>query len=885
MLPGSIWRRGGLRVRLVVLLLLAVLPAVLFAAYAMVDARQSAVLDAQEKSARAADSLGIYAEHPIAQARQVLSAVAVASFVRHGSPEEISDFLADVHAENPEFSSLLVTGPEGRVIAGSVALPSLPDLSDRDYVRQVQETNAFSVGSYSVGRATGKPILTMGQPILAEDGSLLGVVVTGIELEVFGSFGDSADLPDGASFSVVDRNGTVLMRHPDPPSWIGKTVGDSALGELMLAGASGSSELSGPDGVTRLYSYTPVPGAEGAVFVAVGVPRSVAYASVSEVVLRFAVGMAVVVLLVTLAGWLGADVLVLRSVRRLVTAAQGLDGGDLSVRAGADGGSSEIGQLARAFDSMADTIEQRTAALGESEARYRTMVESSPNGIIVHQGGRIVFANREAARMAGASASADIVGRSVAEFVHPDSRDLILRRLEEAYRSGEPQDMEEMRLLRLDGSEVEVEVVSIPLVYGETTAMNTIIRDISDRKRAEEALRESQERSESAERLEAVGRLAGGVAHDFNNLLTAIIGYADIGRSQSPEDPVLRVALEEIQTAADRAAALTQQLLAFSRRQPLQPRVLDLNLVTESTSGLLRRLIGADVQLALKCMEGLWPVEADPGQIEQLITNLVINARDAMPEGGKITVESANVELGEECAHTHPDSRPGLYVMLAVSDTGAGIDAEALPYIFEPFFTTKEVGKGTGLGLSTVYGIVKQSGGDIRVRSEPGQGTTFNVYLPRAEKLVDWTPENRPAQRGRGEGGTETILLVEDEPAVRALAARVLKAAGYTVLEEGDPARALMLFDRHEGLIQLLLTDVVLPGMSGKALADCVATKQGAPPATLFMSGYAQSAIVHDGRLDLDVNFLEKPFTPEGLLRKVREVLDRQSDGQLGLQI
>jgi nitrogen-specific signal transduction histidine kinase/ActR/RegA family two-component response regulator len=415
--------------------------------------------------------------------------------------------------------------------------------------------------------------------------------------------------------------------------------------------------------------------------------------------------------------------------------------------------------------------------------------------------------------------------------------------------------------------------------------MNTIIRDISDRKQAEKALRESQKGREGAERLEAVGRLAGGVAHDFNNLLTVVIGYVGLGQARCVEDPALHEIFGEIGTSADRAAVLTRQLLAFSRQQPLQPRVVDLNVATETTFGLLRKLIGEDIEFALRCEDGLWPVEVDPGQIEQLVTNLVINARHAMPGGGRLTVETANVELGEDFVNTHIGSRPGPHVMLAVSDTGTGIDPEILPHIFEPFFTTKEPGVGTGLGLATVYGIVKQSGGSIWVYSEPGRGTTFKMYFPRVDRPVDWAPESKPGQKGRAPSGNETVLVVEDEPAVRALTARVLEAAGYTVLQEGDPAEALKLYDGHGGSVHLLLTDVVLPGMSGKVLADTLAMKRGTPLRTLYMSGYTRDVIVHDGRLDPGVDFLEKPFTPDGLLRKVRGALDRPMEGQLAMDV
>jgi len=778
-----------------------------------------------------------------------------------------------------------VTDPLGRVRVSGESLTDHSDLSDRDFWKQVQSTHTFSVGSFSIGRVTGKSILPVAEPILNENNEFLGIVGTGVELALLESFVDAVSLPEGAGFSVVDRNGVVLSSHPDPEDWAGKALGDLVLTGLMLSGSRGVGEVPGPDGVTRLYAYAPVEGSGGAAFVAVGIPRSTAYASVSEVVFRFALGPGIIIAFVTLVAWLGADLLVIRPVGRLVAAAQGLDSGDLSVRIGAGGGSGEIGQLARAFDSMAEAIQERTAAAEESEARYRALVESSPNGIIVHQGGRIVFANPAAAGIAGAMAPADLVGRDVMEFVHPDSLELARRRIEEAYRTGEPSHLAEERIFRLDGSEVDVDVVAIPLIFEGKPAISTVIRTITERKLAEKALRESQERTQGAQRLEAVGQLAGGIAHDFNNLLTAIIGYAEIGQGQSKGDPALDEALAEIRASADRAAALTRQLLAFSRQQPLQPRVVNLNVVTESISGLLRRLIGEDVELTLRCRDGLWPAEVDPGQIEQIITNLAINARDAMPGGGKLTIETANVELGEDYASTHPGAEPGPYVMLAVSDTGTGIDPDTLPRIFEPFFTTKEHSKGTGLGLSTVYGIVKQSGGSIYVYSELGQGTTFKIYFPRVDRPIDWTPERRATERNRVERGNETILVVEDEPAVRALTARILEGAGYTVLHEGDPADAVKLFDGYAGVVHLLLTDVVLPGMSGRVLSETIAAKQGVHPGVLFMSGYTQDAIVHDGRLDAGVQFLEKPFTRDALLRKVREVLDRPLLGQLEMPL
>ncbi len=531
------------------------------------------------------------------------------------------------------------------------------------------------------------------------------------------------------------------------------------------------------------------------------------------------------------------------------------------------------GQFATLFSDI--TSRKLTAqALQAAEERYRSLVESSPNAIAVHRKGRIVYVNPAGVKLIGAKSQEELIGRNLMDFVHPDYQEVVTRRAAAAYTRGEVAPLLEEKFVRLDGSEVDVEVVAIPLMLEGEPAVNTIIRDITGRKRAEEALRESEEKLRQGQRLEAIGRLAGGVAHDFNNLLTAIIGHTEFLRADVAPHSDRTSDLDEIQKAAERAATLTRQLLAFSRRQALQPHVFDLDEVTENMTGLLEQLIGEDVHLAFRQSPDLWPVEADPGQIEQVIMNLAINARDAMPEGGKLTVETANVELNEDYVSTHLATEPGPYVMLAVSDTGCGMSRELLSHIFEPFFTTKDPGKGTGLGLSTVYGILKQSGGSIWVYSEPGKGTTFKVYLPRADKPVDWSPRSRATPDGASRDGDETILLVEDEPAVLRLAARVLASRGYVVLTAGSPEEAITLFREHPGRVHLLLTDVILPGMSGHALAEVLTGEQSQAPRVLYMSGYTRNAIVHEGRLDADIEFLEKPFTPEALARRVREVLD-----------
>jgi PAS domain S-box-containing protein len=508
---------------------------------------------------------------------------------------------------------------------------------------------------------------------------------------------------------------------------------------------------------------------------------------------------------------------------------------------------------------------QAEAALRASEERFRALVENSSDALLlIDVEGRITYLSPSSERHLG-WAPEQLVGRSILDFLHTEDRDLVGARLVETLGHPGTPISAQVRFHHADGSWRIMDGVGVNRL--DDPAVGGIVinaRDITERRRLEEQLRQAQ-------KMEAVGQLAGGVAHDFNNLLTAILGYCHLILDEVPDEDPLRPDLLEIQSAGERAASLTRQLLAFSRRQMLQPQLVDINTLVRQLEKLLRRLISEDVELVTALADDLRPVTVDPASMEQILVNLAVNARDAMPSGGRLTIETANVELDDASAAAHSAMAPGSYVMIAVSDTGVGMDASTRARVFEPFFTTKEQGKGSGLGLATVYGMVKQSRGYIWVDSEPGRGATFKAYLPAT---VQPSGTQAPTSEAGDPVGSETVLLVEDEDAVRALAREVLRRHGYVVLEARHGVDALRVAERHGDEIHLLIADVVMPHMSGRELAERLATVRPAMK-ILFMSGYSDHALVHD---DVTPNaaFLQKPFTPEVLARRVRRILDAE---------
>jgi two-component system, cell cycle sensor histidine kinase and response regulator CckA len=504
--------------------------------------------------------------------------------------------------------------------------------------------------------------------------------------------------------------------------------------------------------------------------------------------------------------------------------------------------------------------------LAQMDGKYRGLLEAAPDAmVVVNEGGEIVLLNLQAEKQFGYSRD-ELVGRKVKSIIPKGFAERLIADGTRSAAEALAQQIGtgiELSGRRKDGSEFPIELMLSPLESAEGSLVTAAVRDITERKHMVEMLAQAQ-------KMEAVGKLAGGVAHDFNNLLGVILGYSDLLLLRLDARDPQRKDIEQIQKAGERAALLTRQLLAFSRKQVLELRVLDLNAVVTGAEKLLQRLIGEDIELRVILNPETCNVKADSGQLEQIIMNLAVNSRDAMPTGGKLTIELTNLELDDKFAAQHVATRAGPHVMLSVTDTGFGMDAKTMEHVFEPFFTTKEFGKGTGLGLATVFGIVKQSGGSVWVYSEVGIGTCFKIYLPRVASALEI---RRPSDKiEKVDKGSQTILVVEDDVALLEVTRRSLEEIGYAILSAGSPAEAVRISQSYPGVIHLVVTDVIMPGMSGPQLARHLYAFRPEMK-ILYVSGYTDNAIVHHGVLESGLAFLQKPFSPLTLSRKVAEIL------------
>ncbi|MGK2907409.1 MAG: ATP-binding protein [Desulfuromonadales bacterium] len=572
---------------------------------------------------------------------------------------------------------------------------------------------------------------------------------------------------------------------------------------------------------------------------------------------------------------------ILSPLKKLHEAVLAVARGDLTVHSDSRA-KDELGDLSRTFDAMAVDLvtELRTEiaerkqvekGLQESEARFRLLVENAPDAIFVQTRENFAYLNKAATQLFGADSPGALIGMPVIERFHPEIRESVKERIRILNQEQQSVPLCHEVCLRMDNTPVDVEVTAVPMTYEGNAGALVFARDITERIAAEETRKSLEYQIHQSQKIESVGRLAGGVAHDYNNMLSVIIGRTELAQMRSHKPESLHNDLDQILGAAMRSRDITQKLLAFARKQIIDPRVLDLNETVESMLTMLKQLLGENIDLVWQPKENLWPVKMDPTQMDQILANLCINARDAIADVGKMTIETRMVSLDQAYCRDHAGFIPGDFVMLAVSDDGCGMDKETLDKIYEPFFTTKPTGKGTGLGLSMVYGVVKQSNGFINVYSEPGDGTTFRIYLPRHTGQISEESESTGGELLKGQG--ETVLVVEDEVSILALIEEMLSDFGYKVLAANSPAEALDIADAHPGEIHLLITDVVMPEMNGRVLAGRL---QSMHPQLkcLYMSGYTANVIAHHGVLDKGIHFIQKPFSRIDFSVQIRTALD-----------
>ena len=781
------------------------------------------------------------------------------------------------------------------------------DLYDRHGTRILtSESPAHSAALAGRPAVTGIfPLHTLIGPIVASGDSVFTEIrlpVLHARTDTLGYVREYVRLSSEASSKLIrgliGPQAVLLIGNADRALWTDLRV--RVDGPAVLGAAGTARATTGPDGTRLIGAVTAIPRVNWLIWVAQ--PRSVIIAQAREFLFR----MVIIAIALIVVGTLAAIAMSARMVAPLLdvtSAAEGIAKGDYSRRVVVRR-PDEIGRLATTFNSMASEIQhaaenleqqqtelelqqveleasnvelQEAVALatGSREAaeharvRSAAIVEASLDSIITIDGSGLVVEFNPAAEQAFGYAAADAIGKPMHDLIVPPShRAAHVRGLSRFMSTGEAPVIGmrmEMPAMRADGSEFAVELAITRVPVDGPPLFTGFIRDLSQRKSLEAQLQQSQ-------KMDAVGRLAGGVAHDFNNILTVILSYTELLLEDYTGNGTVRADIGHVRTAAQRAAALTRQLLAFSRKQVLHATVLDLNVVVGELHAMLGRVIREDVRLETRLFGSLWAVCADRSQVEQVLMNLAVNARDAMPNGGSLTIETANVDLDASYVSQHVGAAPGQYVALTVTDTGAGMDAATRERAFEPFFTTKGPGKGTGLGLSTVYGIVKQSGGSISVFSEPGRGTSFKVYFPRHDGAVAdiALAAKEPISAKRA----ATVLLVEDDDSVREATRRLLERFGYEVVEAAEGGTALAIIRAGDVRVDAVLTDAVMPGMSGLELADILASERPALPLVL-VSGYTEDVINRGGPLAPNAIFLEKPFTVHALSRTIADVLSR----------
>lgn len=814
------------------------------------------------------------------ETQQVLTALSSSEAVRDGDFQAITALLEKSHAAMPHYSTMVAASPDGFVRACSIPVALPLDVRQRQWFRRTMESKAFVVDEFIISKSANTASLPYALPVLNQEGEVRLILGAALKLSFFEELFAEKMTSTGGEVYLLDHDDTVLFAAAKP-QMIGLAGKDCLPPNLSLRGPGlQETAVAGGDKAGSVYVIVPIiiGQRESRFTLVVGLNKRELYADAKRqmtvnLLLLCGCATAFAVMLFAYGRRVISDPL-----RRLLTTTGEVSSGNFSARTGLSYQSPEFGVLARAIDGMIAALEtdvshrqEQEKALLESEARFKALVNNAADAIyLADANGRLLDVNAEAERQTGYSRE-ELLRMGIADVdaqVHDD--DAMLASFCEHLASVGKTTLDTAHRSK-DGAifPVEVRVVYLP---SETAPMMLgVARDITERRRAEEEQARLEAQLMQAQKMEAVGQLAGGVAHDFNNMLGVITGYSEMILMQMDPSHQFYDKLEQIQKAAMRSADLTRQLLTFARKQTVALKVLDLNETIEGMLTMLRRLIGENISLIWMPGAGLWPINMDPSQIDQILANLCVNGRDAIAGVGKLTVETQNVSYDKAYCATHEGALPGDYVRITVSDTGSGIDKETLAHIFEPFFTTKDVGAGTGLGLATVYGAVKQNNGFINVYSEPGLGTTFTLCIPRH---VETTTETQATASAKPVVcGDEIVMLVEDEPTLLQMSKMMLESLGYTILAAGTPSEAIRLAGEYPGQIHLLATDVIMPEMNGRELSARLLESRPEMKC-LFMSGYPANIIANQGVLKEGTSFIQKPFSQNELAIKVREALE-----------
>ncbi len=815
----------------------------------------------------------------IRNAYMTLSAMSGFERVQGKNPTDCTDVASFFLINTTGYINVGSVLPDGTVYCAAQAAVIGINIKDQDWIKSALVTGLFTMGGIQESRVVDSHVVTFGLPLKDSKGNITQILGLTADVDYIAQVLAFPHLPKGTSLTVIDQHGNVLVSNSASQRKPGDSIATWEVAKrAMKADEPFVMNWEGNDGLDRVFAVTSsrvsdaaVPGASRtdirAFSIILGIPAQSIASSIMGPVQSAGIAIGFVFLLILAGIYFFVTRTLVQPIKEIQSMAERLTFGDLTARVVGKSRTSEVRSLADAFNIMAATLAKREDDIRTSNVRFQRIFETEPAGVtLLDHELKVIDINQAGLDILGADNVDQIRGQTMPTLVIDEDFEKFRQHLH-AVRDGKT-DSVSFQIVNLKGKRRWQKMQSATIKFADDTPPGyiSIVRDTTDEVATEAQLVQAQ-------KMESIGRLTGGVAHDFNNLITIVMGNAEILIEALEERPKLKKLATMIEAAAQRSVELTHRMLAFARRQVLHPTQLDTNVLLNRMVDMMGHLLGEDIRVRIETSDGLWSIAADPAQMESAILNLAINARDAMPKGGSLTIETKNVTLDEDYAALNPEATSGDYVQIAVSDSGTGMSPDVLHRVFDPFFTTKEVGKGSGLGLSMVYGFVKQSSGHIKIYSEIGQGTSIRIYLPKVDSgSATATTENEvPIENTRG---SETILVTEDAESVRDYVTQQLESLGYTVLEASDAEEALSILERKSN-IDLLFTDVVLPGgINGRQLAE-IALNKYPTLKVLYTTGYTENAVVHHGKLDVGVELLSKPYRREELARHIRIVLDK----------